>query len=72
MLLVGCIVAVVIFFQALSFWKNLKRMGTFSRIFEKTSSWGIETSNYGQTVAGIRGEGNTSRTAKDLLSIIIF
>lgn len=59
MLLVGFIVAIVIFFQALSFWKNLKRMGTFSRIFEKASSWGIQTSNYGQTVAGIRGEGNS-------------
>lgn len=59
MVIVGLIVALVIFFQVLSFWKNLKRMGTFSRIFEKSSSWGIQTSNYGQTVAGIRGEGNS-------------
>lgn len=59
MLLVGFIVLVVIFFQVLSFWKNLKRMGTFSRIFEKSSSWGIQTSNYGQTVAGIQGKGNS-------------
>lgn len=59
MLLVGFIVAIVIFFQVLSFWKNLKRMGTFSRIFEKSSSWGIQTSNYGQMVAGIKGEGNS-------------
>lgn len=59
MLLVGFIVVLVIFFQVLSFWKNLKRMGTFSRIFEESSSWGIQTSNYGQTVAGIRGEGNS-------------
>lgn len=59
MLLVGIIVAIVIFLQVLSFWKNLKRMGIFSRIFEETSSWGIQTSNYGQTVAGIRGKGNS-------------
>ena len=57
MLLVGIIVAIVIFLQVLFFWKNLKRMGIFSRIFEETSSWGIQTSNYGQTVAGIRGKG---------------
>lgn len=59
MLLVGIIVAIVIFLQVLFFWKNLKRMGIFSRIFEETSSWGIQTSNYGQTVAGIRGKGNS-------------
>lgn len=59
MLIVGFIVALVVLLQVLSFWKNLKRMGTFSRIFEKSSSWGIQTSNYGQTVAGIRGEGNS-------------
>ena len=59
MVIVGSIVALVVLLQVLSFWKNLKRMGTFSRIFEKSSSWGIQTSNYGQTVAGIRGEGNS-------------
>ena len=59
MLLVGIIVAIVIFLQVLSFWKTLKRMGIFSRIFEETSPWGIQTSNYGQTVAGISGKGNS-------------
>lgn len=56
---VAIIVGIVILFQLSFFIKNLKRMSTFSNVFSLPSTWSVKTSEYGQTVEGINGKGNS-------------
>lgn len=56
---VAIIVGIVILFQLSFFIKNLKRMSTFSNVFSLPSTWSVKTGEYGQTVEGIYGKGNS-------------
>jgi hypothetical protein len=57
--IVPIIVVVIILAQIYFFYKNIKRMDEYKRIFEKKDSWGINHNNETGFVSGIRGKGNT-------------
>ncbi len=57
-MIVVIIVLVVIAFQVYFFYKNLKRMLSFRKIFFISYSWGVRRNTNTNTVSGIDGKGN--------------
>ena len=57
-IVVPIIVIIIIGVQIYFFSKNIKRMDEYRRIFEKSTSWGINHDVATDFVTGIRGEGN--------------